>query len=160
MRPQNAQGIVSLKYWALGMEGKDPVEAKIWGSVDGKKSPFKTEQTISPLVGCRARGNHIRSPKISILYSRSLPNITMTARTSLCSLPPLSKITAKRKVPPSVACTSYTYPLIRLGVCLLQRHGLQNTWHIGRLPKTERFNIATSSAALRSRLAASSSTTL
>ena len=84
----------------------------------------------------------------------------MNAKITLCCLPSLSQTMANPKAPPSVACISHTEPLIRKDVCLLQRHGLQNTWHIGRLPKTERFNVATSSAALQSRLAASSTTTL
>ena len=92
--------------------------------------------------------------------AKSENTCTMKQKISLCCMSSLSQTMANSKGPPSVACTSHTDPLIRQGVCLLQRHGLHNTRHIGRLPKNERFNIATSSAALRSRLAASSATTL
>ena len=63
----------------------------------------------------------------------------MKPKTSLCCLPSLSQTMAKPEGPPSVACTSHTDPLIRQGVCLMQRCGLQNTRHISRIPKLQAF---------------------
>jgi len=66
---------------------------------------------------------------------------------------------ANPKGPPSAACASHADHLNRRGVCLLQRHGLQHTRHIGRLPKIKRFSIAAIPAAPRSWLAASPAST-
>jgi hypothetical protein len=83
----------------------------------------------------------------------------MTQKLTLCSLPPLSQTKANPKVQPSVPPRACIDPSIRRAVRPLQRHGLQNTMLICRLPKIKRFNTTAPSAALRSLLAASSATT-
>ena len=77
----------------------------------------------------------------------------------LSSLVSFSQTMTTPTVPPSGPSRSCAVPPIRPAARLIQWYALQNTWHIGHLLKMKRFNIAASSAALRSRLAASSANT-